>query len=144
MNRDEAIDYQAEVPEILGSLLKVHEVMAEAGLDRKLSHLMYLRASQMNSCAFCVNMHVREALADGESHERLHRVVVWEQSTRDFSQAEQAALAWTEALTDLSQQVEMGPLRRRLRDHFSDQQIGALTVAVGMINLWNRVNVARH
>jgi AhpD family alkylhydroperoxidase len=143
MNKYEAIDYPTVIPEVFGSLLTVHKVLAEQGLDRKLGHLIFLRASQINACAYCVNMHVREALEDGESHDRLHQVIVWEQCD-DFTDREKAALAWTEALTDLSTQADMGALRRHLRDHFTDQQIGVLTTAVGMINLWNRINVSRH
>ena len=77
------------------------------------------------------------------ARERLDRLVVWDQ-VGDFSAAEQAALAWTESLTTLDPKADLGPLRARLRAHFSDPEIGLLTATVAMINLWNRINISRH
>ena len=97
----------------------------------------------MNGCGYCVQMHTSDARDDGETNERLDQVIVWDQ-VECFSDAEKAALAWTEALTDLDSQTDFGQLRARLREHFSEKEIGALTAAVAMINLWNRVNISRH
>jgi AhpD family alkylhydroperoxidase len=131
------------IPDVYPALLKVRETIDAQGLDKKLHHLVHLRASQINGCAFCVKMHLREAREDGETQNRLDRLVVWAH-VNDFSEAEKAALAWTEALTTLDHKTDYASLRGRLRQSFSDKEIGALTATIGMINLWNRIQVSAH
>lgn len=131
------------VPDVIPALLKVREAIDGHGLDKKLHHLVHLRASQINGCAFCVKMHTREAREDGETSDRLDRLIVWAHVS-DFSEAEKAALAWTEALTVLDPHTDYASLRGRLRASFTDKQIGALTATIGMINLWNRIQVSAH
>ncbi len=138
MSTTAAFDYPQSVPDILQTLAAVHPVIDAHGLDKKLQHLVFLRASQINGCAYCVKMHTREAREDGETTDRLDRVVVW-RNVGDFSEREKAALAWTEALTYLDRNGDLGSARARLREHFGDEEIGALTAAVAMINLWNRI-----
>ena len=137
------INYQREIPDVLQALGSVHRAMDGHGLERGLHHLVQLRASQINHCDYCIQLHTREALADGETAERLQALQDWSASAR-FSAREVAALAWTEALTRLQADAELGPLRARLRQHFSDNEIGVLTSTVAMINLWNRIQVSRH
>lgn len=137
------INYQREIPDVLQALGSVHRAMDSHGLERGLHHLVQLRASQINRCDYCIQLHTREALADGETAERLQALQDWSASAR-FSAREAAALAWTEALTRLQADAELGPLRARLRQHFSDNEIGVLTSTVAMINLWNRIQVSRH
>ena len=103
-------------------------------------HLITLRASQINRCAFCVDMHYREALADGDTPERLAKLVVYDR-VADFTPAEKAALAWTEALTELHLRPDLPALRAELEAHFSEREIGLITAQVAMINLWNRLMV---
>ncbi|MFZ2449752.1 MAG: carboxymuconolactone decarboxylase family protein [Methylovulum miyakonense] len=144
MNISDAVNYQQVIPEIFGALAEVHAVMDATGLlDRKLHHLVQLRASQINQCAYCVQMHTGEARTDGESNARLDQLVVWERSDA-YSPAEQAALAWAEALTTLQKDTDYTALRIWLREHFSDAQIGVLTSTVAMINLWNRIQISTH
>ena len=143
MSDTKAVNYEKEIPDVLQALADVHDVMDAHGLDRLLHHLVLLRASQINRCGFCVKMHTREAREDGETSTRLDRVIVWNQIS-DFTDKEKAALAWTEALTDLDPKTDLGPLRARLREHFSEKEIGVLTATVGMINLWNRIAISRH
>jgi len=143
MSESNPINYEQAIPDVLKVLAGVHTAMDKHGLDRTIHHLVQLRASQINRCGYCVKMHTREAREDGETSQRLDRVVVWDQ-VDDFSDRERAALAWTEALTNLDPQTDLGGLRARLRDHFSDQEIGILTASVGMINLWNRIGISRH
>lgn len=143
MSDTKAVNYEKEIPDVLQALADVHDVMDAHGLDRLLHHLILLRASQINRCDFCVQMHTREAREDGETSQRLDRVIVWDQ-VGDFSEKEKAALAWTEALTNLDPKTDLGPLRARLREHFSEKEIGVLTATVGMINLWNRIAISRH
>jgi len=143
MSETKAVAYEQEVPDILKSMAEVHQVMDTHGFDRTIHHLVQLRASQINRCGYCIKMHTKEARQDGETSERLDRVIVWDQ-VGDFSERERAALAWTEALTALDQKIDLGALRARLREHFSDEEIGVLTAAVAMINLWNRIGISRH
>ena len=131
------------IPDVYPALLKVSETIAAQGLDKKLQHLIHLRASQINGCAFCVKMLLRDAREDGETQDRLDRLVVWAH-VNDFSEAEKAALAWTEALTTLDHKTDYASLRGRLRQSFTDKEIGALTANIGMINLWNRIQVSAH
>lgn len=143
MSATQPVNYQKAVPDVLQALGAVHGVIDGHGLDRTLHHLVQLRASQINGCAFCIRMHLREARADGETEARLDRVIVWDQ-VADFTPAERAALAWTEALTCIERRTDYGRLRAGLRAHFSDEQIAALTATVAMINLWNRIQIAAH
>lgn len=131
------------IPEVFPVLLKVREVIDGLGLEKKLHHLVHLRASQINGCGFCVKTHTREAREDGETSDRLDRLIVWAHVS-DFSEAEKAALAWTEALTVLDHKTDYASLRGRLRKSFSDKEIGALTATIAMINLWNRTQVSAH
>jgi len=137
------INVHALIPDAIQAFAVAAQTLGAQGLDRRLAHLVTLRASQINQCAFCVKMHIREALEDGETHDRLGRLIVWRHVT-DFTPAEKAALAWTEALTVIDPAADLGPLRAALRESFTDKEIAALTATVAMINLWNRVQVAGH
>jgi len=143
MSDTKAVAYEQEIPDIFKAMAEVHQVMDAHGFDRTIHHLVQLRASQINRCGFCIKMHTREARQDGETSERLDRVIVWDQ-VGDFSERERAALAWTEALTALDSKIDLGPLRAQMREHFSEIEIGILTATVAMINLWNRINISRH
>ena len=106
-------------------------------VEPRLYHLLKLRASQINGCAFCIDMHVKEALDDGEDPQRLHLLSAWRESPL-YNDRERALLAWTEALTLLPQTAAPDADFNRLREHFSEAEIVNLTAAIGMINLWNR------
>ncbi|MCZ4279138.1 carboxymuconolactone decarboxylase family protein [Kiloniella laminariae] len=142
MNPLQAVKYEQEIPDILKSLASVHTVMDSHGFDRSLHHLVQLRASQMNRCAFCIKMHSKEAREDGETTTRLDRLIVWDKVT-DFTPKERAALRWTEALTSMAHNVNLGELRAELREHFTEKEIGILTGTIAMINLWNRIQISR-
>lgn len=140
---DKPVNHYKTVPNVFAALEKVHVAIDEHGLDRTSHHLVQLRASQLNGCAYCVKMHTKEARDDGETNERLDRLVVWVHVS-DFSAKERAALAWTEALTLIDRKTDYGALRAELRAHFSDAEISALTTTVAMINLWNRIQLSAH
>lgn len=131
-----AVKYEQEVPEILGAMANVEAVLEAQAFDRRLGELVRLRVSQINQCAYCVKMQLRVARELGESDDRLDRVVVW-RHVRDFSERERAALAWAEALTGLDGRADLAELRARLRAHFDEREIGMLTSAIAMINLWS-------
>ncbi len=138
-----AIQVHQRLPAVTQALAGAQKTVAAAAGDRRLHHLVHLRASQLNQCSYCVNMHLREAREDGEQQARLDQLVVW-RHVEVFSSAEKAALAWTEALTRLDGDTDLAPLRTRLRLHFGDPEIAALTADIAMINLWNRIMVADH
>lgn len=140
---DKPLDHTSENKDLYQALLNVQQTLAAQGFDRKLHHLLQLRASQINRCGFCIDMHTREARADGETNDRLDRVVAFEQFEH-FSPREKAALAWTEALTEMDPKTDWTALRSRVRAHFNDKEMGVLTIAAAMINLWNRIQVSQH
>lgn len=132
------------LPESIHHLYQVHQnILDSALIDHSLYHLVLLRASQINGCAFCVKMHIAEALADGEIQSRLDRLVVW-RHCNDYTDQEKAAFAWVEALTTLHPLTDYEPLRITLLKYFSEPQISALTLLIGMINLWNRIAISQH
>ena len=92
------INYYAQLPEAFQKLAEIENILKESVLDTKIRHLVKVRASQINECAFCIDMHVKEAIIDGESHLRLHHVAGWKESNL-FDAKERAAFLWTEALT---------------------------------------------
>lgn len=143
MNKSTVVNYQQEVPDVVKAAINLQQTMNEHVLDQKLRHLIKLRASQINGCAYCVKMHSKEARHDGETNERLDRLVVWEH-VDDFTEQERAALAWTEALTCLERKTNYDELRGRLKQNFNDEEISVLTAQIAMINFWNRLQVSTH
>jgi AhpD family alkylhydroperoxidase len=118
-----------------------HDAVA-AGLEPRLKHLVDIRASQMNGCAFCLDLHVAEWKEIGESEERLHFVAVWREAGDIFSPRERAALEWTEAVTDLMGSGVPDDVYDRVREYFADEELIHLTVAIAAINAHNRMNIA--
>lgn len=143
MNASDPVAYPDLIPQVYRALNQVHGRIDACGLPRALHHLVQLRASQINACGYCIRMHAAEARTDGETNARLDELAAWRSSDR-YTAAERAALAWTEALTRLDGDDALPNLRADLRQHFSDEQLAALTVEVAMINLWNRINVSNH
>ena len=143
MNGRNTIRYDQLVPHAMQAFAAVKAAINVAGLESSLLHLIRLRASQINGCAYCVKMHTREARADGETSERLDRLVVWPH-VDDFTPREKAALAWTQALTSLADHQALAGLRADLSEHFSEHQVAALGAEVAMINLWNRIAISNH
>ncbi|QDG75226.1 carboxymuconolactone decarboxylase family protein [Labrenzia sp. PHM005] len=137
------VNHHQQIPAIAQTLGGVSASFVKEGLEAKLQHLVDLRVSQINQCAFCVKMHTKEAHEAGETSERLERLIVW-RHVPDFSEKEKAAFAWAEALTYANSETQYGPLRANLRQHFSENEISLLTAAIGMINLWNRVQISNY
>jgi AhpD family alkylhydroperoxidase len=122
------------------AMMGVEAAIANSGLEHSLLHLVKLRASQINGCAFCVHMHTKEAVKQGESHMRLHMLNAWRESPL-FTDRERAALAWTETLTTVSETGAPDSLYEPLQSQFNEQEIGYLTLQIGAINLWNRLQI---
>ncbi len=131
------------VPDAMKSMLALSEAIKASGLPPRLLELVHLRASQLNGCSVCVDMHPRLARKDGESDERLFAVAAWRDAPY-FTDAERAALALTEALTRLSDTADNVPdaLWKEAARHFDERALAALTLDIGLINLWNRINIA--
>jgi AhpD family alkylhydroperoxidase len=111
------------------------------GLEESLLDLVKVRASQINRCAFCLDMHIKDALVSGESNQRLYSLSAWEEMPI-YSERERAALAYTEAVTLISENGVSDELYEQVRQHFSEQEIVALTMTIIAINAWNRLNVS--
>ena len=135
------IDYRKYAQQPLQSMLALEKYLAESGLDGKLVHLVKMRASQINGCAYCLDMHSIEARGAGESEQRLYALDAWRE-TPFFNNRERAALAWTEALTLLSQTHAPDAVFEEVKQHFSEKEIVDLTLVIGTINLWNRLAIS--
>lgn len=134
------MNLRAVTPDAYRAFLAAEKVLSEAGLDPLVRHLVKLRASQMNGCLYCIDMHVHEALADGETPDRLHQLPAWRESEL-YTEAERAALAYTEAATRLGDDGVPDAVWDRMTEHFSERDQGTLVALVAMINMWNRVCV---
>lgn len=134
--------YKAQ-PAIAESLIGLGQAAIDSGLEKSLIHLVKLRASQINGCAFCQHMHLEEARKDKEAQTRLDLLAVWHEVTI-FSAREAAALQWTEALTSIAGRGVSEDAYTRVSAHFNAEEVINLTAAVIAINSWNRIAVAFH
>lgn len=131
----------ALLPDLVKTALTLEHAVKASGIDPDLLHLVKIRASQINGCAYCVDMHVKDSLADGLDAQKLHLIATWQESPF-FSQRERAALEWTESVTLISQTGVPDSAFEAMSAEFSELEIAQLTVAVGTINLWNRIAVS--
>ena len=133
--------YFSTSPDLSKKVFELSTAVRKSSLGNTLIDLVNIRASQLNGCALCLDMHCKEAKIHGERELRIYHVPVWRESPL-FSDAEKAALEWTEAVTRLSDHGIDDELYERVRTHFSEAQISELTFAIGVINLWNRLNIS--
>ncbi|HEX3663294.1 MAG TPA: carboxymuconolactone decarboxylase family protein [Acidobacteriaceae bacterium] len=134
--------YTAVAPEALRFFSQAgHYLRTATTLEPTLLHLVFLRASQMNGCAFCIAMHWREAHEDGIDDDRLHGLSAWREAPW-YSDRERAALAWTEAVTDVMHSHVPDDVYVEARSFFSEHELVDLTLAVNTINAWNRFAIA--
>lgn len=122
---------------VLHALFGLEAALKDSGLEPKLRELVKTRASQINRCAYCIDMHTKDARAIGESEQRLYGLNAWRE-TPFYTDRERAALEWTEELTLLPGRDVSDELYARMKEHFSDAELVALTLAVALINTWNR------
>ncbi len=131
-------------PELMKVMLTLSEKIAHCGLELSLLELVKIRASQLNGCAFCLHMHTRDARAHGETEERIYLLSAWRESPL-YTERERAAMIWTEALTLVSQTHAPDADYAAVRAHFSEQETVKLSLAISLINAWNRIAVGfRH
>ena len=123
------------------AMFALEQHVRQSGLEQSLIHLVKLRASYINHCAYCVDMHTKYARAEGETEQRIYAVPVWRE-TPFFTPRERAALAWTEAVTDLGRSGVPDEVYDEARRHFDEAQLVNLTMAIVTINGWNRLAVS--
>ncbi|AKU92892.1 4-carboxymuconolactone decarboxylase domain/alkylhydroperoxidase AhpD family core domain protein [Vulgatibacter incomptus] len=135
------IDMVKTAREPLRDLLAVERYLNKSGLEKKLLDLVKLRASQINGCAYCIDMHSKDLRAEGETEQRLYELQAWREAPF-YSKREQAALAWTEAVTEVGSTGVPDDVYERARSELSEQELTDLTLAIAMINAWNRLSIA--
>jgi len=137
----ERLDFAKAAPDAYKAVYELERyIREESGLDSRLLHLIRLRASQINGCAYCVDMHVKESRRDGLSEQWINMMTVWQESPI-YDDRERAVLAWTEALTNVAQTRAPDADYERLREFFDEAEMTKLTVVIGAINVWNRLCV---
>lgn len=136
------LSYAAAAPGVYKAMLQLSEYSRQSGLEESLLSLVDIRSSQLNGCAFCLDMHTKDARAGGESEQRLYLLPAWRESRSFYSEREQAALEWTEAVTLVAEGHVPDDVYERVHPHFTDEELANLTLAIVTINSWNRLNVA--
>lgn len=135
------IEYSKAAPGAVKTMLDLEKYVRQSGLETPLLELVRLRASQINGCAYCLDMHTKDARAEGETEQRLYTLSAWRE-TPFFTERERAALEWTEAVTEIGKDHVPDNVFERTRQHFSERELADLTLAVIAINAWNRLAIA--
>jgi AhpD family alkylhydroperoxidase len=134
------IEFSKVAPGALRAMLSLEKYLHECGLEPSLLDLVKMRASQMNGCAYCLDMHSKDARAAGETEQRLYLLDAWRESPC-YSDRERVALAWTEALTRIGDSHALDAVYRQAREHFSEKELVDLSLAIVAINGWNRLAI---
>ncbi len=130
-------------PQAFNAVFGLENYIATTNLPSNLIHLIKLRASQINNCAFCINMHTKEALKDGETHKRLFLLNAWNES-QVFTEAEKAVLQLTEDITLIHENGVKDTTYSLIEQHFTSQEIAQIIMVISTINIWNRIAVSTH
>lgn len=133
--------YNTLIPDAFNKLVDLTGAIKNSGLDAKLIDLVFQRVSQLNGCAYCVDLHWRDLLAQGEDPQRLNSLVTWRE-VGFFDARERAALHWAESVTNIQQTHAPDADYEMLHAHFSDTEIAALTGAIALMNMWNRLGIS--
>jgi AhpD family alkylhydroperoxidase len=134
------LDYTKASPEAYKAMAQMEGVVRRSGIDPKLLELIKIRASQLNGCAFCIDMHTKDARSKDENEQRIYALDAWRE-TPFFTEKERAALAWTEALTNIQVGHAPDAVYHELSRNFSEEEIVNLTLAITTINAWNRIAI---
>jgi AhpD family alkylhydroperoxidase len=137
------LDHTAASPEGYKKLLAVSAFLVHSGLEGNLLELVSIRASEINGCAWCLDFHTKRARHNGETEQRIYLLSGWRDAPV-YSPRERLALEWAEALTLIAGNAIPDDLYQRAREQFSEAELANLTIAVGITNVWNRINVAFH
>ncbi|MDG6933223.1 MAG: carboxymuconolactone decarboxylase family protein [Nitrososphaerota archaeon] len=135
------IKYNDVAPGVREAMLSLEKYVHSSGLESSLLNLVKIRASQINNCAWCLDMHTKDARAEGESEQRIYQLSAWRESPF-YTDRERAALAWTEAVTLVSETHVPDDVYEEVMKYFTEKEIVDLTLAIIAINGWNRLNVA--
>ena len=135
------LPYDTLAPDGLKALGGVYAYVSRCGLEKPLIDLAYLRASQLNGCAYCIDMHTHDAVAEGASIEKLMLVSAWRESGDYFSSRERAALAWAEIITFIGDSHVPDEAFLAAQEEFADKELADLTLAIGLINAYNRMAI---
>lgn len=135
------MDYSAAAPGAMKAMYGLEKYIRECGLERSLIELVKLRASQINGCAYCIDMHSKDARAQGETEQRLYGLVAWKEAPY-YTERERAALAWTEAVTLIADTHVPDEVYEEARQQFSEQELANLTMVLVAINGWNRFAIS--
>ena len=135
------VEYQKVAPGVSQAMSQLERQVRESGLEAPLLELVKTRASQINGCAFCLDMHTKDARARGESEQRLYALSAWRE-TPFYTDRERAALAWTEAVTLVAETHVPDDVYEQARKQFSEQELANLTLAIVAINGWNRLAIS--
>lgn len=135
------LHYPKVAPDAYRAMLALEDYARSTGIEASLLHLVKLRASYLNGCAFCIDMHTKDARAEGETEQRLYAVPVWHE-TPFFTPRERAALAWTEAVTRLGEGGVSDEVYDAAREQFDEAELVRLSMAIVAINGWNRLSIA--
>lgn len=126
---------------VVEAMLGLEKYLRQSGLEESLLNLVRMRASQINGCAYCLDMHWKDARALGETEQRLYGLDAWEESPY-YTDRERAALAWTEAVTDVRDTHVPDEVFEKVKPLFTEKELADLTLAIAAINSWNRLNIA--
>lgn len=137
----ERLNYAKAFPEGVHAVLGVEKSIRASGLEGSLLELVKTRASQLNGCAYCLDMHTKDARAAGETEQRLYALSAWRE-TAFFTSRERAALAWTEAITNIQAGHAPDSVYEQVRHEFDEAELVKLTLAIAQINTWNRIAIA--
>lgn len=137
----ERIAYASLGPEPYKAMIQMEQYFHNCSVDTMLLHLVKLRASQMNGCAFCIDMHAKDLIAGGETVQRIYGLDAWREAPY-YTDRERAALEWTEALTRIADTHADDEIYERVKPHFTEQELVDITWVIGAINLWNRMAIS--
>lgn len=137
---DERFDYDKAAPGVYKAMMGLEKYLHTCGLEEPLLHLVKLRASQINGCAYCLDMHWKDLRAIGEKEQRLYSLDAWRECPY-YTERERAALAWTEAVTLITSGHVPDAVHEQARSSFSEKELADLTCAVATINAWNRLAI---
>jgi AhpD family alkylhydroperoxidase len=135
------IEFIKAAPELLEAMQPLNDYVHNSGLEPSLIDLVVIRASQINGCAYCIDMHTKDARARGETEQRIYELDAWRE-TPFYSEREMAALAWTEAVTLIADGHVPDDVYEEARKQFTEVELVNLTITIGLINLWNRLSIS--
>ena len=135
------INWMKSAPAVVHAMFGLQKAVNESGLEPALLELVKMRASQINGCAACIDMHTKDARAAGETEQRLYLLEAWHEAAHLYTERERAALAWTEALTRVTEGHAPDDVYEQVHAQFKDAELAQLTLAIVAINGWNRLNI---